>query len=49
MIDEYDADGFEGKLGTVELPEEVRIVREVRAAIGDERMLRVDANGGFTL
>jgi glucarate dehydratase len=49
MVEEYEADGFEGKLGTIEPAEEVKMVREVRAAIGDERMLRVDANGRFTV
>lgn len=49
MIEQYEADGFEGKLGTVDLTEEVRMVHEVRAAIGEDRMLRVDANGGFTV
>jgi glucarate dehydratase len=49
MIEEFDADGFEGKLATIDLNEEVRMVREVRAAIGDDRMLRLDANGRFTV
>jgi glucarate dehydratase len=49
MIEENAADGFEGKLGTVDLAEEVLMVREVRAAIGEDRMLRLDANGGFTV
>ena len=38
---------FEGKVGTVGLEEEIRMVREVRAAIGD-RELRLDANGTWT-
>ena len=49
MIEQYEADGFEGKLGTVDLAEEVGMVREVRAAIGEDRILRLDANGGFTV
>ena len=48
MIDEHDAQVFEGKLATVKLPTEVEMVREIRAAIGD-RELRLDANGGWTL
>lgn len=48
MIELHGADGFEGKLATVSLDEEVRMVREVRSAIG-ERMLRLDANGAWTV
>jgi glucarate dehydratase len=49
MIDEFEADGFEGKLGTLPLSQEAQMVREVRAAIGEDRLLRLDANGGFTV
>jgi glucarate dehydratase len=49
MIEDYAADGFEGKIGTIDIREEVKMVGEVRAAIGPDRMLRVDANGGFTI
>jgi glucarate dehydratase len=49
MIAEHDADGFEGKVATVALDEEVAMVREVRAAIGPDRELRLDANGGWTV
>src|SRR5262249_4630685 len=49
MIELYDADGFEGKIGTIDLREEIRMVREIRRAIGDDRLLRVDANGRFTV
>jgi glucarate dehydratase len=49
MIEQHDAQGFEGKLATVGLDEEVEMVREVRRAIGPERMLRLDANGGWTV
>jgi len=48
MIEKFGADIFEGKMGTVGLGEEIDMVREVRAAIGD-RPLRLDANGGWTL
>lgn len=48
MIEDFDADMFEGKLATVSLDEEVTMVREVRAAIGD-RQLRLDANGAWTV
>ncbi|MFK7939808.1 MAG: mandelate racemase/muconate lactonizing enzyme family protein [Roseovarius sp.] len=48
MIDNHDAQIFEGKLATVDLATEVQMVREVRAAIGS-RELRLDANLGWTL
>lgn len=48
MIEKHGADIFEGKMGTVGLDEEIDMVREVRAAIGD-RPLRLDANGGWTM
>ncbi|HUZ83752.1 MAG TPA: mandelate racemase/muconate lactonizing enzyme family protein, partial [Gaiellales bacterium] len=49
MVEQHGAGGFEGKLGTVVASEEVAMVREVRRAIGDERLLRLDANGRFTV
>jgi glucarate dehydratase len=49
MIEEHGAGPFEGKVGTVSLDEEVELVREVRAAIGDTRQLTLDANGGWTV
>ena len=48
MIEEYDSPAFEGKLATVGLDEELEMVREVRAAIGD-RPLRLDANHAWTV
>jgi glucarate dehydratase len=48
MIAEHGATVFEGKMGTVGLDEEIDMVRQVRAAIGD-RPLRLDANGGWTV
>ena len=48
MIEEFDARIFEGKVGTVGDDEELSMVREIRAAIGD-RPLRLDANGGWTV
>lgn len=49
MIEEHAADAFEGKVAAVELATEVAMVREIRSAIGDERMLRLDANYGWSL
>jgi glucarate dehydratase len=48
MIDRHGAREFEGKVGTVALAEEVQMVAEVRAAIGD-RPLGLDANGTWTV
>lgn len=48
MIEHHGSTVFEGKVGTVTLNEEVQMVREVRAAIGD-RPLQLDANGGWTV
>jgi glucarate dehydratase len=48
MIERHGATIFEGKVGTVDLAEEVQMVAEVRAAIGD-RPLQLDANGGWTV
>jgi glucarate dehydratase len=48
MIEEHGSDIFEGKMGTVGLDEELAMVSEIRAAIGD-RPLRLDANGGWTV
>ncbi len=48
MIERHGSTVFEGKVGTVALAEEVQMVREVRAAIGD-RHLQLDANGGWTV
>ncbi len=48
MIEEHGAETFEGKVGTVALDDEVAMVREIRAAIG-ERRLQLDANGAWTV
>lgn len=48
MIEAHDAQVFEGKLATVDFETELRMVAEVREAIGD-RELRLDANAAWTL
>ena len=48
MIDEHGATNFEGKVATVALEEEVRMVRLIREAVG-ERPIKLDANGGWTV
>jgi len=49
MIEEHDSCVFEGKVAVRPLEEDVRLVREIRAAIGPERGLRLDANMGWRL
>jgi glucarate dehydratase len=49
MVEEHGAGPFEGKVCTVSLDEELEMVREVRAAIGETRRLTLDANGGWTV
>ena len=48
MIEEHGSTNFEGKVGTVSLDEEIRMVRLVRDAIGN-LPLRLDANGAWTV
>ncbi len=48
MIEKFGAQWFEGKVATVALEEELQMVSEVRAAIG-ERQLQLDANGAWTV
>jgi glucarate dehydratase len=49
MVEEHDSPVFEGKVAVRPLEEDVRLVREIRAAIGPERELRLDANMGWGL
>jgi glucarate dehydratase len=44
MASEHGARAFEGKVGVHDIGTEVAIVREVRAAIGNDCLLRLDAN-----
>ncbi len=48
MREDFGSSVFEGKVGTVDLAEEIEMVREVRAAIGDGKLL-LDANGAWTV
>jgi glucarate dehydratase len=48
MVERHGSPVFEGKVATVSMEEEVAMLREVRAAIGD-RDLRIDANGSYTV
>jgi glucarate dehydratase len=49
MVEEHDSPVFEGKVAVHPVDEDVRLVREVRAAIGPDRTLRLDANMGWAL
>jgi glucarate dehydratase len=47
MIEAYDSPAFEGKVAVRPVDDDIRLVREVRAAIGSDRVLRLDANMGW--
>ncbi len=49
MIEEHGSPIFEGKVAVRPLEEDIRMVREIRAAIGAERALRLDGNMGWRL
>ena len=49
MVEEFASTAFEGKVAVRPVEEELRMVREVRQAIGTERALRLDANRGWRL
>jgi glucarate dehydratase len=44
MVEEHGAQRFEGKAGVHDIGTEVAMVREIRAAIGDDPLIRLDAN-----
>ena len=47
MAEEHGSSVFEGKVAVSPLEQDVRMVREIRAAIGTECELRLDANMGW--
>ncbi len=49
MQEQHGARAFEGKVGLGDLDFEVAMVREIRNAIGEQPMLRLDANLGWSL
>lgn len=49
MVEEHGSPSFEGKVAVRPVAEDVRLVREIRAAIGPESALRLDANMGWRL
>ena len=49
MIEQHDARSLEGKVGVNDLATEVTLVREIRAAVGPDIPLRLDANMAWPL
>jgi glucarate dehydratase len=49
MQEEHGSRVFEGKVGTMNPDTELRMVKEVRAALGDDAEIRLDANAGWDL
>jgi glucarate dehydratase len=49
MVDEHGSPSFEGKVGVWPPDDDVALVRLVREAIGPGRLLRLDANMGWSL
>jgi glucarate dehydratase len=49
MRETYGSTLFEGKVGVLDLDREVEMVREIRAAIGPDATLRLDANMAWPL
>lgn len=49
MREEHGSTIFEGKVGVLDLNTEIEMVREVRAAIGPDATLRLDANNSWPL
>jgi glucarate dehydratase len=47
MVEEHGSSAFEGKVAVRPVDQDVILVREVRAAIGPESLLRLDANMGW--
>jgi len=48
MVEEHGSVVFEGKVAVSPLEQDLRMVAEIRAAIGMDRELRLDANVGWT-
>jgi glucarate dehydratase len=48
MAEEHGSWAFEGKVAVSPLEQDIRMVKEIRAAVGSEPKLRLDANMGWT-
>ncbi|MGH2938201.1 MAG: enolase C-terminal domain-like protein, partial [Solirubrobacterales bacterium] len=46
---EHGANAFEGKVGVLSLERELEMVRGIRGAVGDEALIRLDANMSWDL
>jgi glucarate dehydratase len=49
MREQYGSTIFEGKVGVIDLDTEIEMVKEIRAAIGPDATLRLDANNSWPL
>lgn len=49
MREEHGSTIFEGKVGFLSAQEELRMVRALREALGDETVIRLDANYGWSM
>ena len=49
MREQHGSTIFEGKVGVLDLDTEIEMVKEVRAAIGSDATLRLDANNSWSL
>lgn len=49
MAELHGSPSFEGKVGVLDLATEVKMVKEVRRAIGDAALLRLDANMAWSV
>jgi glucarate dehydratase len=49
MVEDFDAPLFEGKLGVFDVETEMSMVRDLVHVLGAGRVLRLDANGAYTV
>ena len=49
MLEQHDANTFEGKLGVLDTDTELAMVSEIQRAVGPGRLVRLDANGAYTV
>jgi glucarate dehydratase len=49
MREEHGSTVFEGKVGSTSLSTDIEMVKEIRAAVGDDALIRLDANHGWPL
>jgi glucarate dehydratase len=49
MREQHGSRIFEGKVGVADVATELRLVKEIRAAVGDDAEIRLDANAGWDL